>query len=117
MGHHHESVDHLDRFVTFSVCVPGAGTERMVMLPSPALFLHYISRQAVPDYWTIPGIVSLLNGGANTLNFVLSQPFQPANIFFVLVGRCGAIRIFSYPSPGSVRRGPVLVVPAAALSI
>ena len=70
MGHHHESVDHLDRFVTFSVCVPGAGTERTGMLPSPALFLHFISRQAVPDYLTIPGIVSLLNGGANTLTLL-----------------------------------------------
>jgi hypothetical protein len=54
-----------------------------VILPSPALFLHFISRQAVPDYLTIPGIVSLLNGGANTLNFVLFQSIEPVNFCLV----------------------------------
>jgi hypothetical protein len=53
--------------------------KRTVILPSPAIFLHFISRQAVPDYLTIPGIVSLLNGGANTLNFVLFQYIEPGN--------------------------------------
>jgi hypothetical protein len=53
------------------------------ILPSPAIFLHFISRQAVPDYLTIPGIVSLLNGGANTLNFVLFQHVEPVNFCLV----------------------------------
>jgi hypothetical protein len=66
--------------IDISVCFPGAGTERRVILPSPALFLHYISRQAVPDYWTISGIVSLLNGGAEALNFVLFYSIGPAII-------------------------------------
>jgi hypothetical protein len=57
--------------------------KRTVILPSPAIFLHFISRQAVPDYLTIPGIVSLLNGGANTLNFVLFQLVEPVNFCLV----------------------------------
>ena len=113
MGHHHETVDHRD---------PGQASGfsqtlfyRWQSCHRPQNSCTLFPVQAVPVYWKITGIVSILNGETTTSTFVFSQSLKQ-RICLLSCQSCACIHFLFLKILHGIPRKSILVNTSWSLS-